>query len=85
METMNNNEILKAIVLDRNRMATIEHVCDAVVYYRVDSEVGSFLFPVDMNNKDDVGTATFGKEMKAITLMRYIRKALENNSMMRVG
>ena len=37
-------------------------------------------FPIDMNDKDDVGTTTFVASYKPITLMRYIRKAIDNES-----
>lgn len=33
-----------------------------------------------MNDKDDVGTTTFVASYKPITLMRYIRKAIDNES-----
>lgn len=39
------------------------------------------MFPINMNDKDDVGTTTFEAEYKPITLMRYIRKAIENNEL----
>lgn len=32
------------------------------------------------NSKDDVGTTTFVASYKPITLMRYIRKAIDNES-----
>jgi hypothetical protein len=35
-----------------------------------------YQFPVDITDTHDIGGATFGKEYKAITMMRYIRKAL---------
>lgn len=34
---------------------------------------------------DDIGQATLGKEEKAILLMRWIRKALENNELILVN
>ena len=38
-----------------------------------------------MNNKEDVGTSTFFAEYKGITLMRYIRKALLNDSLVKIN
>lgn len=40
--------------------------------------------PIDMNDKDDVGTTTFVASYKPITLMRYIRKAIENGTLIKV-
>lgn len=39
-------------------------------------------FPIDMNDKDDVGTTTFVASYKPITLMRYIRKAIANETLL---
>lgn len=56
-----------------------------VLYYQVWTSEGIYQFPIDMNNKDDVGTTTFLAEYKSITLMRYIRKAMDNENLIRVG
>ena len=42
-----------------------------------------YMFPVNIEDKKDIGSATFGAEYKAITLMRYIRKAIENNNLIK--
>jgi len=34
---------------------------------------------------DDIGTTTFNSEIKAIELMRWIRKAIENNEIFKIG
>jgi hypothetical protein len=34
---------------------------------------------------DDIGTTTFNAEIKAIELMRWIRKAIENNEIFKIG
>ena len=40
------------------------------------------VFPIDMNDRDDVGTTTFLAEYpKPITLMRYIRKAIDSGEL----
>jgi len=36
-------------------------------------------FPIDIGDKDEIGNAVFEQEHKCITLMRYIRKAIESN------
>lgn len=45
-----------------------------VLYYGVMYQAEQYMFPVPI---DDLGTATLEATHKAITLMRYIRKALE--------
>lgn len=77
--------VLKSIVLDRNRMAKFTHAISGVLYYEVDSDEGSkYQFTVDMNDKDDVGTTSFESEIKASTLMRYIRKAIKNETLIEI-
>jgi hypothetical protein len=53
------------------------------LYYNVIDNTGKALweFPVDVTNTDDIGNAVFPREIKAITLMRYIRKAIESDSL----
>lgn len=50
------------------------------LYYGITTDDVIVEFPIDMNDKDDVGTTTFGASYKPITLMRYIRKAIDNES-----
>lgn len=38
----------------------------------------TIVFPIDMNDRDDVGTTTFLAEF---TLMRYIRKAIDSGEL----
>tara|TARA_R110000772_G_scaffold20466_2_gene56752 strand:+ start:63642 stop:63902 length:261 start_codon:yes stop_codon:yes gene_type:complete len=78
--------ILKSIVLNRDRMAKFVYAKEGVLYYKVDSDSGiSYEFPVDMNDKNDIGTASFNAEIKAATLMRYIRKAISDNELRELG
>ena len=51
------------------------------MYYNVDSFVGAYQFPVPI---DDTGEATFKADDKAITFMRYIRKAKENGTLIKL-
>lgn len=54
------------------------------LYYRIATDDVVVEFPIDMNDKDDVGTTTFVASYKPITLMRYIRKAIENGTLIKV-
>ncbi len=81
-ENQNQNLTINITDIVKNgNMAKFVYAIAGVLYYEVNSpDEHVYLFPIDMNDKDDVGTATFPCEMKAITIMRYIRKALQNNS-----
>lgn len=61
--------------------AMFSHAIAGVLYYKISHEDIEIIFPIDMNNKDDVGTTTFETEYKPITLMRYIRKAIDSDSL----
>jgi hypothetical protein len=52
------------------------------VFYTVDVEGLRYQFPVSL---EDIGGATLTAEFKAITLMRYIRKALADGTFVRVS
>ena len=74
--------ILKEIVKDNT--AKFSHAIAGVLYYVVETSNGKYQFPIDMNDRDDVGT-TFVDEYKAITLMRYIRKAMEKDLLIKIS
>lgn len=74
---------LKQIVTLQS-LAKFDYAISGVLYYSIEHENGKITFPVDMNNKEDVGTTTFLSSYKPITLMRYIRKAIENNSLIEI-
>jgi len=52
-----------------------------VVYYTVAYDGTDYMFPVPL---DDVGDATLNATEKAITYMRYIRKALSDGTFVKV-
>ena len=72
----------------RDTLAKFTHACAGVLYYKVTVNVegkeGEYQFPIDMNDKEDVGTTSFVSEYRGITLMRYIRKAIENETFIKV-
>lgn len=70
----------------KNSTANLEKAIAGVLYYNLTIENGDiYQFSVDMNDKDDVGTTTFEKEYRGITLMRYINKALNNETLIKIG
>jgi len=74
---------LKTIVKDTK--SKFVFAIAGVLYYQVFTPDGTYQFPIDMNNKDDVGTTTFITEYRSITLMRYIRKAMDSENLIKVG
>ena len=61
--------------------AVFSHAIAGVLYYKITHGNIEIMFPIDMNNKDDVGTTTFVSSYKPITLMRYIRKAIDSDNL----
>lgn len=62
--------------------AKFTHAIAGTLYYRITTDNIVVEFPID--NKDDVGTTTFVASYKPITLMRYIRKAMENETLITI-
>jgi hypothetical protein len=68
---------IKSIVKDNN--VTFSYFRNGLLWYDVvdnATDKRRWSFPVDVSNDGDIGGATFPCDMKAITLMRYIRKAI---------
>lgn len=74
---------LKEIVTLPNQ-ARFDYAIAGVLYYSIEHDNGKITFPIDMNNKQDVGTTTFVSSYKPITLMRYIRKAIEKGELIEI-
>ncbi len=71
----------KLIDIVRDNNAKFLHAVGGVLYYRIETQKMVYIFAVDMNDKEDVGTARFEPEHKALHLMRYFNKAVQNNSL----
>jgi len=74
---------IKEIVKDNT--AILEYSQSGKLYYSVEVADSTYsvtatkyTFPVDVTNSDDVGDSRFELTHKAITLMRYIRKAIKS-------
>jgi hypothetical protein len=61
----------------KNNAATFSFYRAGYMYYEVAVDGQLYRFPVSL---EDLGTANLLAEHKAITLMRYIRKALEDHT-----
>lgn len=81
---MSSSEVKKYV---KDNVVRFSYFRDNTMYYDVvtPEEETIARFPVDISNKDEIGTATFNSEMKAILLMRYIRKAIDAGTLQTVG
>ena len=66
---------LKEIVKDND--AYLTHICAGKVYYVIHVDDSSYQLEIDTTN-DEWKTTFLYPRFKAITLMRWIRKAIEN-------
>ena len=59
---------------------------NGMLYYDVIDEGGRAIctFPVDITDKKDIGSATFCDTHRAITLMRYIKKAMDEGTLVMI-
>jgi len=70
-------EDLKTIV--KGTKAKLTHVCYGIVYYQI--ETGNHKYQLEINSMEDEFKTTYLEpEFKAIILMRWIRKGIENGT-----
>lgn len=72
---MNIKEIVK------DNIAEFSFYRQNYIYYKIKIENNWYEFPIEI---EDLGTATLESPMRAITLMRYIRKAIEGNMLIKM-
>ena len=73
---------LKQIVSNGN-LAQVSHICEGIVYYTI--RVGSSEYQLGLDSNDGEWKATYLKpEFRAITLMRWIRKAIETETLIQL-
>lgn len=67
--------------LIKNRMANCVYKDDKILVYEIVlDDQSKFRFSIDITNKADVGEeAVFNDTEKAIMLMRWIRRAIDND------
>jgi hypothetical protein len=59
--------------------AKMSHVCNGIVYYQIYTD--KHKYQLEINSMDDEFKTTYlTPEFKAITLMRWIRKGIENGT-----
>jgi hypothetical protein len=72
---------LKQIV-DGN-MANLTHICAGIAYYQINVEDSAYQLAVDSTD-DEWKTTYLYPGFKAITLMRWIRKAIEKETLIQI-
>jgi len=76
MKTLTVSELVK-----ENTVEFVFFRDGEMVYDIIDSQGNKVArFPVNVSNKDEVSNASFERTHKAITLMRYIRKAIKDET-----
>ena len=63
--------------------AKLTHICYGKVYYQIDTQNHKYQLEIDSMNEEFKTTYLF-TEFKAITLMRWIRKGIENGSFIEI-
>ena len=73
---------LKELVKDRTAILT--HVCEGIAYYEI--SVGPTVYQLGLDSNDDEWKATYLKpHFPAITLMRWIRKGMNDGSLVKLN
>ena len=70
-------------VVRNNNMAHFSHYCGGNLYYTVEVDDNTYMFDIN-TDPNEVGVAVFSDEMKAITLMRYIKKCIDTEEFIKI-
>lgn len=81
MENVQNTINLKEIV--DGTEAVFSHCCHGICCYTVTTKSATYQFEID-SSTDEWKTTYLLPTFKAITLMRWIRLAIENNTLVRI-
>ena len=70
----------------KNHIAEFDCYRQGTLYYIVKDETGKSLwqFPIDITDTNDIGSAAFGSTYKPITLMRYVRKSIQKETLIKL-
>ncbi len=74
---------MKILEIVKGNTSKFSFYRNGMLYYDVIDDSGKHVctFPVDITDTKDIGSATFSDTHKAITLMRYVRKAIEKETL----
>ena len=75
---------MKVIDIVRNdNMAHFSHYCGGNLYYTVEVDGGTYMFNINTDS-NEVGVAVFSADVKAVTLMRWIRMCIESEEFIKI-
>ena len=74
-------EKIKVLDVVKDTTAKFAYACDGKIYYQIEKDNNNYIFPINLENREDVGLTRFEPEYKAITLMRYVRKAIDSGDL----
>lgn len=72
---------VKVIDIVRGTTANFVYAQSGNLFYKVETETHVYIFPVNLNDKEDIGDTRFEAQYKALTLMRYVNKAIKNETL----
>jgi hypothetical protein len=78
-QKVNLKHTLIEMVQNKNKAIYINCQGQKLIY-EFNVENTKYIFPIDISDKYEIGNAIFEKEHNCITLMRYIRKSIEENT-----
>ena len=88
MVTININEVKKDLFKSKT-MAKFSHYIAGNLYYNVEFLGELYQFPISTysypNLSEDLGTTSFGAEIKGSELSRWIGKAIDKDQFTKVG
>jgi hypothetical protein len=86
-----SKELTVSQFCQKDRYCVFSHYRQGYLYYEVEAwveleentnqQLQTFVFPVEVA---DLGGATVNKIEKSVTMMRYVRKAIEDGTMARI-
>lgn len=65
--------------------AKISHICNGIIYYNIDVDGTFYQLPIDCTDVNEWKDTYIQVEYKAVTLMRWIRKALKEDKLIRLN
>ncbi len=69
----------------KDNTAELQFYRSGLLYYDIETKDGRlYQFTVDVDDKVDIGSASFERTHKAINLMRYVRKSIENETFIKL-
>jgi len=63
--------------------AMMTHICDHIVYYNIQVEDSLYQLGIDCTEDEWKSTDLYPR-FKAITLMRWIKRSIENNTLVQI-